>query len=179
MRSRALPGLILSSLLVPALASATMVVPLDLDALTDQAHHVVLARVESQRSRFTSDRRAIYTEVTLTVLQSVKGPAREGERIVVRREGGVVDGLGMRVSGAAVFTDGEEVLVFLEPRGEALWTVGMAQGKMHVHAVDGHRMVSKERTQLNYVAPPKPEPAMRPLDEVLQHVSARAAEHRR
>ena len=62
---------------------------------------------------------------------------------MVRREGGVVDGLGMRVYGAANFAVGEEVVVFTETRGNASWTVGMTQGKLHVTAgPDGVKRVS-------------------------------------
>ena len=77
------------------------------------------------------------------VERAYKGAAKPGERIVVRREGGVVDGLGMRVYGAASFAVGEEVVVFTETRGNAAWTVGMTQGKLHVTAgADGVKRVS-------------------------------------
>jgi len=113
-------------------AYATVLVPLDTKALTDRAERVVLGTVESQVSRWTNDHDAIYTDVTIVVERAYKGAAKPGERIVVRREGGVVDGLGMRVYGAASFVVGEEVVVFTETRGNAAWTVGMTQGKLHV-----------------------------------------------
>ena len=50
----------------------------------------------------------------------------------LRREGGSVDGVGMRVYGAASFAVGEEVVLFIERRGAASYTVGMTQGKLSV-----------------------------------------------
>jgi hypothetical protein len=92
---------------------------------------------------------------------------------VVRREGGEVDGIGMKVIGAARFSVGEEALVFLERRGAALWTVGMAQGKLRVAVVDGRKVAIRDLAGLAFVAPAAPEPSVRPLDEVRALVRAR------
>jgi hypothetical protein len=115
-------------------AHATVMVPLDTKALTARADRIVLGTVESQVARWTDDHQAIYTDVTVRVTRAYKGAVKQGERVVVRREGGVVDGLGMRVFGAAEFTVGEEIVVFLEMRGGAAYTVGMTQGKLRVSA---------------------------------------------
>jgi hypothetical protein len=132
-----------AAICVASAAYATVLVPLDTKALTTRAERVVLGTVESQVSRWTSDHDAIYTDVTIVVERAYKGSVKPGERIVVRREGGVVDGLGMRVYGAANFAVGEEVVVFTETRGNAAWTVGMTQGKLHVTAgTDGIKRVS-------------------------------------
>jgi hypothetical protein len=128
-----------AAICVASAAYATVLVPLDTKALTSRAERVVLGTVESQVSRWTSDHDAIYTDVTIVVERAYKGTVKPGERIVVRREGGVVDGLGMRVYGAANFAVGEEVVVFTETRGNAAWTVGMTQGKLRV-TVDNQGM---------------------------------------
>ena len=129
-------------LLVGAAARATVMVPLDTRALTERADRVVLGTVESQVSRWTDDRQAIYTDVTLRVTRVYKGAVVPGATVVVRREGGVVDGMGMRVFGAAQFSVGEEVVVFMERRGGAEYTVGMTQGKLRVFAgADGVKRV--------------------------------------
>jgi hypothetical protein len=103
---------------------------------------VVVGTVERSSSAWTSDHATIYTETTLRVHHSVKGPLQPGERVVVRHEGGTVDGIGMRVYGAAHLVVGEEVLVFLEHRGAESYVVGMAQGKLAVRTlVDGQKVV--------------------------------------
>jgi hypothetical protein len=121
-----------AAICVASLAHATVLVPLDTRALTERADRVVLGNVESQVSRWTDDHQAIYTDVTIRVEKTYKGALKPGDTVVVRREGGVVDGIGMRVYGAAAFAAGEEVLVFVENRGGAAYTVGMTQGKLRV-----------------------------------------------
>ena len=121
-----------AAILVASAARATVLVPLDTRALTQRAERIDLGTVESKVSRWISDHQAIYTDVTIRVSRVYKGADKPGETVVVRREGGVVDGMGMRVFGAAHFDVGEEVVVFLETRGNATWTVGMTEGKLRV-----------------------------------------------
>ena len=135
-------------------ARATVLVPLDTQALTARADRVVLGVVESQAAHWTGDHQAIYTDVTVRVTQSYKGAAAPGERVVVRREGGSLDGLGMRVFGAAQFTVGEEVVVFTEQRGGVAYTVGMTQGKLHVFEDgDGVKRVAADLGAVAFVSP--------------------------
>lgn len=132
-----------AALCVAAAARATVLAPLDTRALTTRADRVVLGVVESKVARWTDDHEAIYTDVTIRVTRSYKGDVKPGQTLVVRREGGEVDGVGMRVYGAARFTVGEEVLVFAQRRGGASYTVGMTQGKLHVSVgPDGEKQVA-------------------------------------
>ena len=167
-------ALLLPALLAPA-ARASVVMPLGLDSLIDGSDRIALGRVESQVSRWTTDHSAIYTDVTVRVLQPLKGEVVAGGTVTVRREGGVVGNIGMKVSGAARFAEGEEVLVFLERRGEALWTVGMAQGKMRVASVAGQRVAIRSAAGMAYTqAPAVEEPVVQPLDAVMARIAARA-----
>lgn len=124
-------------------AQATVLAPLDTRALTSRADRIVLGTVESQAARWTDDHDAIYTDVTVRVSESYKGRLAPGQTLVVRRLGGEVDGVGMRVFGAASFAVGEEVVLFVEARGSASYPVGMTQGKLHVsRGPDGQKRVS-------------------------------------
>lgn len=161
---------LLTSLLCAGAALATTMVPLDLKQLTERADRVVLARVESATSRWTEAHDAIFTEVTLRVERSYKGPLKAGDTFVVRREGGAVDGIGQRVFGAPHFAAGEEVVVFVEPRGGADWVVGMAQGKLRVTRLpDGSRQVAAPDISGIHFVPGTPVPRfkrVRPLVEL-------------
>ena len=71
---------------------------------------------------------------------------------------------------------GEEVLLFAEPRGEALSAVGMAQGKLHVATEGGRKVVygSLAGAELVPSAGAARAAAMagpRPLDDVLREVA--------
>ena len=135
-------------------ARATVLVPLDTKALTQRAERIVLGTVESQEAKWSSDHEAIYTDVTIRVTRVYKGSGKAGDRVVVRREGGVVDGMGMRVYGAASFAVGEEVVVFTETRGNAAWTVGMTQGKLRVvTGTDGIKRVSAAMGDVAFTRP--------------------------
>ena len=117
-------------------------IALDMKALVNRADRVLYGVVESSATHWTSDHDAIYTDVTVRVQRSYKGAVNPGETVVVRREGGNLDGVGMKVFGAAAFTVGEEVVVFMEKRGNASYVVGMAQGKLRVAtAADGTKLV--------------------------------------
>jgi hypothetical protein len=135
-------------------------VPLDLKALSQRAERVVYASVESSESHWTQNHDAIYTDVHLRVKRVYKGADREGDLVVVRREGGTVDGIGMRVFGAPVFTPGEEAVVFMETRGTASWVVGMAQGKLRVVTrADGTKVAMPPEVRSIHFVNGQPAPA--------------------
>ena len=158
-------------------ARATTMVPLDLKALTQRADRVVYATVESTESHWTKDHDAIYTDVRLRVQRVYKGAVKPGDQMVVRREGGTVDGVGMHVFGAPGFTPGEELVAFVEQRGSSSWVVGMAQGKLRVTTMaDGSKLVHPAQLEaihfLNGATPPAP--TTRTLDDFEREVKSYA-----
>ncbi|MDB4965534.1 MAG: hypothetical protein JWN44_1223 [Myxococcales bacterium] len=143
-----------AAICVATAAHATVLVPLDTQAMTARADRVLLGTVESLAAHWTDDRQAIYTDVTVRVSRAYKGSAKPGERVVVRREGGVVGGVGMKVFGAAHFVAGEEVLLFLENRGGSAYTVGMTQGKLAVvTGADGIKRVAANVADVAFTRP--------------------------
>ena len=141
--------------IIPCLASmaqATVLMPLDTAALTARADRVVLGTVETSQAHWSDDHKSIYTDVTLRVAKVYKGDASVGGTVTVRREGGSIDGVGMRVFGAASFSLGEEVVVFMETRGAASYTVGMTQGKLRVVlGADGIKRVAADLSAVAFV----------------------------
>lgn len=147
---------LLAPLLLPlASARATTMIPLDLAALTASSEVVVHGRVTAMRAAWTSDHEAIYTDVTVHIDRVLAGPLSAGQDLVVRREGGVVDGVGMKVYGAPAFAQGEEVVLFVERRGQARYVVGMAQGKLHVYAdAAGKKHLRRNLAEIAYTRAP-------------------------
>ena len=103
----------------------------DVADLSRVADLVVRGTVLRTESRWSSDRRTIFTEVEIQVAETLKGSARKS--VVIRERGGIVGNIGQRVDGVASFQQGEEVVVFLARRPDDSFVVeGMAQGKFRV-----------------------------------------------
>lgn len=124
--------------LVPTSAAASLSLALSLEELTRSADLIVLVRAgEGQASRDARGR--IVTDVPVEVLDVVSGDATVGARLTLRRLGGAIGDLGMRVEGEPNFEAGARYLVFAR-RTEAsapLRPVGMSQGVMRVRPGDG------------------------------------------
>lgn len=118
--------------LAPAVGRAAVMERYDLARLVQAADVVVTGRVLATESYRVEGR--ILTRVTVQPVVQIKGDA--GPTIAVEVAGGVVDGIGQRVSGAARFTAGEDVALFLARRPErrTFRVVGMAQGKLRIEA---------------------------------------------
>lgn len=124
--------LLLAAVLAGALASATTLLSMDVAALTRSSAVVARAKVISLDTRWTKDGARIMTDAVLEVTEPWKGsPAR---RVTVMQPGGVIGDVGQVVHGTARFTVGEDVVVFLEQRGERYLLTGMLQGKFKVEA---------------------------------------------
>jgi hypothetical protein len=79
------------------------------------------------------DRDTIYTYITVDVDDVLKGWVPE-RQIVVKQLGGRVGDLALLIGGQTKFTQGEDILAFLEvrPRDRTLTTTGLWQGKWSI-----------------------------------------------
>jgi hypothetical protein len=117
---------------VGSAAYATTLLALDLNALTTQADVVVRGRVVRVAARWTKDHARIVTDTELAVTETWKGaPTRH---LTVMQPGGEVGDLGQLVEGVAKFKVGEEVVLFLEARGDRFTVAGMAQGRFLIES---------------------------------------------
>jgi hypothetical protein len=166
--------LVLPLLLAAAPALASTAIQLDVASLTAASSDVVRGRVLSSAAAWTGDHRRIVTRVEVEVLETWKGAA--SGRVTVVQPGGVVDGIGQRVSGVAPLGTGEEVVLFLERTGPYHRVVGLAQGVYRVSTADGARQAVPAALEgLELVAPPGPAPGARrpmPLTQLREAVQA-------
>ncbi len=124
-------GAAVLALLPTAPAMATSMLAQDIEALTRSSDAVVHGKVKKVESRWTGDHKQIVTDVWIDVVEFIKG--KGNQTVVVQQPGGEVGDIGQKVSGLAAFTQGEEVVVFLERQGTERYLVaGMAQGKFRV-----------------------------------------------
>ena len=122
--------------------------------LVQQADVIVVGRVTAMTSSWNSDRSRIFTRVTLSVSQSIKGDASENS-VTVTVPGGEVDGIGELYSHTARFKEDEDVVVFAakNSKGE-LNIVGGDEGKTTIRKEDETRrnLVSDNETLEMYTA---------------------------
>lgn len=155
-------------------ASATTLVAMDLPTLTNGADAVLLGTVEKLEAHYLgSGSSYIVTDVTIRCDRELLGvPA--GSRFVVRHLGGVVGDLGQRVHGEASYRMGEQVLLFAKERSGAFFSMGMAQGALHVVADErGVARLDIALDQAELIAPQAQvvaSPAGRTLEDVLAAV---------
>ena len=129
-----------------ALANATTLLALDVPALTKGSSAVVRATVKSVSTRWTKDGGRIMTDAVLEVTEPWKGTP--GKEVIVMQPGGVVGEVGQLVHGTAHFTVGEDVVVFLEPRGDRFLLTGMLQGKFKVEtSSDGKAVFARQELE--------------------------------
>ena len=124
-------GAALALFLTRGQAAATSMLYQDVASLTQSSDAVVHGKVTKTESRWSGDHKRIVPDVWVDVAEFLKG--KGNKTVVVQQPGGEVDGIGQRVSGLASFSEGEEVVLFLERQGtERYRLAGMAQGKFRV-----------------------------------------------
>ena len=164
----------------PAAASVTEA--LSLRDLVAQADRIAVVRAVREEARWHRGR--IVTDVTCVVETPMMG-GRAGEEIVVRRLGGSIGDVGMRVEGEPAFTTGEASVLFARNVRGVLRPVGMSQGVLPIALEAGRPMVLPGGAGLSLVqrtpsARFVPAPAAlvhpRPLDDVLDEIRAAVEE---
>ena len=156
-------------MLLALLIAATVRGPADVESLTAAADAVVRARVESRSSAWAPGGGQIFTTVVLRSIETWKGEAEA--RLTVLVPGGEVGELSQIVQGAAVFGEGEEVVVFLHRRAPGVFAVErLSLGKF---TVTGKRAL-RDRRFVSCVGCGASEPDELSLDELRDRVLARA-----
>lgn len=119
-------------LLVALTAEATTLLQWDLPALIDRSDAIVRGRVVAVEARWSGDKRVIFREVRVAVDEALVAGGVQ-DTVTIQELGGTVGDIAQHVDGMALFTPGEEVVLFLGRRGTRLFElVGMAQGKYRV-----------------------------------------------
>ena len=105
-------------LLLCSSAAQAITIPLSLSELTGLADTVVLGTVVSSSSQWNAEHNNIYTEVVVSVADSLKGSAGE-KTITIIVPGGTVGEITQWVEDTATFEAGEQVGLFLEDLNSA------------------------------------------------------------
>lgn len=111
--------------------NATVLAPADLVDLTHDSGAIIRGRIATVNSRWTEDRRAVETLVTVDVESSLKGPFDKTAQFLV--PGGTLGRYRSVVVGAPQFEVGQRVIVFLAWQGPRYpHLVGFSQGVFRV-----------------------------------------------
>jgi len=141
--------------LLTGTASATIVLRVDVNDLTDLANVVVRGKVLSVDSQWTKDETSIHTLIQLSVTKVLKG--KVSTQICVTCFGGRVGGDEVKVSGVPKFTVGEEVIVFLWRNARREYQVlGQNQGRFRIRKDEktGEEKAENSLEGLAFVGPP-------------------------
>lgn len=132
---------LLATVLAPVTpARASVLEALEMRDLVHASQEIVVGETRSAHSRYDGSR--IVTESVVLVEDRLRGGATSELRVTTL--GGSVNGIGMRVEGAAHLAVGARAVLFLRRLrgGAALTPVGMAQGVLPVqHDTTGREMV--------------------------------------
>lgn len=127
---------------------------LSLEELTNKASHVVTGKIISMKSSWNPENTKIYTDVTISVQEVIKGFLSTRE-ITLRQLGGEIpeEDMGMKVSDTAEFSINEDVLIFMRPHetGFTYKVVGGSQGKYTLKngiVVEKRLLLKNLRTQI-------------------------------
>lgn len=119
-------------------AFGTTLLAADVPALSQTADVIIVGTVRASAPRLTKDGARIITDTEIEIGEVLKGKPNT-PTLVVMQPGGIVGDVGQKVEGTASFAVGEEVVVFLDRRGNDRFAVtAMSQGKFRVErSTDG------------------------------------------
>jgi len=166
-------------LTVPAVASATVVIPLSREELTAQSDFIVRVSVVSQRSGWNDDHSQIVTWTRLRVAEYLKGTGET--ELTLRQFGGTVDGMTSAVAGDAQFSVGQHAVLFLRRGPGVVFLTALAQAAFVVTIDPNDRaMVRRDLSGLAFarwesgrmVAMDAPREAGETLEHILRDVRA-------
>ena len=116
----------------PTITPATVVVPVADTDMAQQASVIVIGKITKLKSAWDKDQQQIFTKITLSVEEVLKGKLKK-RRITVTQLGGVVDDVEAWIDGNAQFTEGEKVLLFLDRQENGtLRVLHLYQGKFSI-----------------------------------------------
>jgi len=102
----------LAVLVLAGTSHASMMLPMTVEELTEDADLVAVGRVVHKESKLSAGGGRIFTVVTIDVSEAWKGAT--SKQVEIHVPGGTVDGISQVVVGVPQFTVGEDAVVFLK-----------------------------------------------------------------
>jgi hypothetical protein len=154
------------ALLAPLTVFASVVIAMSMEEMTHRSPLVVRGTVHRVDTQWAEGRTKIWTYSEVVVQETIKGAVRTS--VLVKQPGGVIGSIGERVSGAAVFTPGEDVVLFLEPavdEANAFVPFAMSAAKVSLVTKGGKRLAVRDLSGVS-LASPGTRGVIRPVEEI-------------
>ncbi|MBV8208419.1 MAG: hypothetical protein JO041_16660 [Acidobacteria bacterium] len=136
--------------LLAACATATTIIPMSVEELTQKAGAIVEGRAMESWSEWNPQHTIIYTYTRFQVARTLKG--QQASLITVKQLGGIAGGYAQKVDGVRHFQAGEDALLFLRnsiANDGKMVIVGLMQGQFRMYAdASGQKVVSNGIPQL-------------------------------
>lgn len=157
--------LVALALLAPLSVLASVVIAMSMEEMTTRSPLVIRGTVHRVDTQWAEGRTKIWTYSEVVVHETIKGASRTS--VLVKQPGGVIGNIGERVSGAALFTPGEDVVLFLEPAADepnAFVPFAMSAAKVSLVNKGGRRVAVRDLSGVSFASPGK-RGVIRPVDE--------------
>lgn len=142
------------ALCLPLTALGTVVMALTIEEMTARAPVVIHGTARRNQVGWTEGKRGIWTWTEIEVHEALKGSQRR--TVLVKQPGGAIGELHQAVSGAALFAEGEELVLFLEPavdEKDAFVVLAMAAGKVTLEGTAGPKVARRDLSGLSFARP--------------------------
>jgi hypothetical protein len=160
-----LRSLLLASTLLASSALATVVLSMSMEEMTARAPLIVHGVVNGSSTAWDEPHAKIWTWTEVVLKDTLKGDSRA--TVLVKQPGGIVGPIGQSVAGAATFSPGEEVVLFLEPANDeaGAWVpVAMSSSKVTLEDRFGVKVARRDLAGLVFAQPGKKD-LTQPVDE--------------
>ncbi len=134
-------------------AWCTVIPSLTMEQMIHRSSRIVRGKVIQKHFLWGPKHRYIYTEIRVRVLEQMKGETLPV--VVVRKLGGILDGIESKVPGTANYQLQEEVVLFLEKKrlGRYYFVMGLAAGKYSVLRGSGQILLKRSAHGLTFHRP--------------------------
>ena len=153
-----------------AYASATTIVPMSVERLTDISTDVVVAHAKKSWSEWNAQHTMIVTYTEFAVDNQWKGSANS--TITVKQPGGSAEGYTQRVAGVRPWSAGESAVLFLRPASShdgSFVVSGLMQGNFRVRRSASGSMMADNGVEGSTNSPGADVESFHALDRSLAH----------
>ena len=113
-----------------------------LETMSSRSFDIIEGKVQEVVQKWDEEHKFIYTYITIQVHHSYKD--KLNGKVTLKQIGGSLDGFTTHAPSQPAYSEGEDVLVFLNQQGDFYETFGLVQGKFNVSVLDSEKIVKRD-----------------------------------